>query len=347
MHFRTLLLRHLKAYPKLQTEDIFKFLHQSTFGPGHLISSPQAAEEGIRRETEGACPPFPVESLGNFSRVPLSASAPHTLGKLLFLSAKEETEPKESLLEKLRLAKDLIKEKILPFSLEEFQEQAEKWEAAGFPPVHHSEVFRASYSPSYRVIHSRFVPFLPLFREIENRCCGGRCILAIEGGSASGKTTLAALLETLYGATVFHMDDFFLRPEQRTEERYREVGGNVDRERFLSEVLLPLKKGKEISFRRFDCHTLSLSEPKSVTPSPLTVIEGAYSMHPALSPYYDFSVFLDIDKTLQMERIQKRNGSYAPVFFEKWIPLEETYFAKTNAKNRCNMIIQVKKKDLF
>ena len=48
-----------------------------------------------------------------------------------------------------------------------------------------------------------------------------RVIVAVDGGSASGKTTLGALLQSVYACPVFHMDDFFLRPEQRTPERFR------------------------------------------------------------------------------------------------------------------------------
>ena len=32
------------------------------------------------------------------------------------------------------------------------------------------------------------------------------------------------------------MDDFYLQEYQRTQERYNEPGGNVDRERFKKEV---------------------------------------------------------------------------------------------------------------
>ena len=69
-----------------------------------------------------------------------------------------------------------------------------------------------------------------------------RVLVAIDGGSASGKTTLGALLQSIYACPVFHMDDFFLRPEQRTPERYAQPGGNVDRERFWQEVLEPLRR---------------------------------------------------------------------------------------------------------
>ena len=106
--------------------------------------------------------------------------------------------------------------------------------------------------------------------------------LAIEGRSASGKTTLARLLEERYDATVLHMDDFFLQPHQRTDARLREPGGNVDRERFLEEVLLPLSTEKPIEYRRFDCRAKTIEPPICLFPKRLTVIEGAYSMHPAL-----------------------------------------------------------------
>ena len=76
-------------------------------------------------------------------------------------------------------------------------------------------------------------------------------------------------------------------------------------------------------------------------PERLTIIEGAYSMHPAFSEYIDFSVFLDIDEVLQKKRIEARNGEYAPVFFEKWIPLEKAYFEGTDIKSRCDLIIRI------
>ena len=57
-------------------------------------------------------------------------------------------------------------------------------------------------------------------------------LIAVEGRCASGKTTLASALQKELGCCVFHMDDFFLRPEQRTRERLLTAGGNIDYERF-------------------------------------------------------------------------------------------------------------------
>lgn len=184
--------------------------------------------------------------------------------------------------------------------------------------------------------------FLPLLAQIDFMLQKGQVNLAVEGGSASGKTTLGKMLEQIYDCTVFHMDDFFLRPEQRTPERFAEPGGNVDRERFLEEVLLPLSRKEPVTYRRFDCSTFTLGKPVTVMPSGLNVIEGAYSMHPELAGYYDFSVFLDITPSLQRKRIEKRNpDGKAQRFFDEWIPMERLYFREKKVKERCDMVIAV------
>ena len=85
-----------------------------------------------------------------------------------------------------------------------------------------------------------------------------RVLVAIDGRCAAGKTTLAASLQAQLACNVFHMDDFFLRPEQRTPERLRQPGGNVDFERFLTEVLRPLRDGAPVTYRPYDCRTQQL-----------------------------------------------------------------------------------------
>lgn len=196
-------------------------------------------------------------------------------------------------------------------------------------------------------MEKEFEIFLPLIKRLdaflEQGNEKGRLIVAIDGGSASGKTTLAELLEKRYdNLDVFHMDDFFLTPEMRTEQRLNEVGGNVDRERFEKEVLIPLTEGKEVNYRRYICASQEFSAPVTLNPKGIVIVEGAYSMHLALMKYYDFTVFLNIDSESQRKRILKRNSSsLAERFFKEWIPLENIYFDKTDIKNRCDLAIEV------
>ena len=153
-------------------------------------------------------------------------------------------------------------------------------------------------------------------------------IVAIDGKCTSGKTTLASQLATVYDCNVFHMDDFFLRPEQRTPERFAETGGNVDYERFREEVLLPLKSGKAFSYRPFDCSTFTLDMPVTVTPQKLIIIEGTYSHHPYFGNHYDLKILLTVDEETQRQRILERPAFLHKRFFGEWIPMENQYFAK-------------------
>ena len=151
--------------------------------------------------------------------------------------------------------------------------------------------------------------------------------VAIDGQCTSGKTTLAAQLADIYDCNVFHMDDFFLRPEQRTAARFAEVGGNVDYERFYRDVLLPLQERQPFSYRPFDCSTFTLAEPVSVMPKKLNIIEGTYSHHPYFGDPYDLKLMLQVDEATQRQRILQRPAFLHKRFFEEWIPMENRYFA--------------------
>jgi deoxyadenosine/deoxycytidine kinase len=269
-----------------------------------------------------------------------------TLAGLFYLSSLCPVQDKEALEDKLLRVKELIKKGILPFSMCEFEKSLEQWCNSGYEARHHSEGFNRLYQPSYRVIHKGFVPFVPLLERLDEMLEEGSVHMCIEGGSASGKSTLAQLLSEVYGCTVFHMDDFFLQPHQRTPERFAEAGGNVDYERFREEVMLPFSRGERVLYRRFDCSKMKILPPVEMKATRLTVTEGAYSMHPQLSEFYDLKVMLDIDKNLQKARITRRNPDIKDRFFNDWIPLEERYFEAFDIKNKCDMRIEIGEESL-
>lgn len=152
-------------------------------------------------------------------------------------------------------------------------------------------------------------------------------LIGIDGMCGSGKTSLCAELQKSYEFNLFHMDDFFLRPEQRTRERLAQIGGNVDYERFQKEVLEPLEKGKAFTYRPFSCQTMELCKSVPVEPRQFNIIEGAYCCHPYFGQVYDYIFFVDIEEEEQKKRLLKRSG---PELYERfrteWIPKENAYF---------------------
>ncbi len=152
-------------------------------------------------------------------------------------------------------------------------------------------------------------------------------LVAIDGRCGSGKTTLGEYLHTIFDCNLFHMDDFFLRMEQRTPERLSEPGGNVDYERFYQTVLTPLMKREAVLYQPFSCVTKELLSVSEVAYKQLNIIEGSYSMQPYFGDIYDLRIFMNISPTDQMNNILHRNGAEKAIEFQqKWIPMEEKYF---------------------
>lgn len=343
---RAFLLQQCKTYPALELTDLFKALYQSVCGCEHLVGDASAAADYIRKEAASHVPHSgeSVEPLdGDYCRVSLDVLdeglSADTFARLFAFSA-EHRDP-SPLEEKLSVLLDLAEKNEIPFSASETRNAIAQWRQAGFPACHHSESFRRAYAPAYRLMKAEYARLLPLFARLDRAMQeNDRVLFAIDGVCASGKTTLAAFLNRLYGCPVFHMDDFFLRPEQRTPERYAEAGGNMDRERFLEEVLQPLRAGKTVQYRRFDCSTFQILPPTSIQPKKLNIIEGSYSLHPDLAPLYDLSVVLQISPEVQRSRILARNTpEMAQRFFERWIPLEQRYFDTLRPDLRCSMIL--------
>ena len=179
-----------------------------------------------------------------------------------------------------------------------------------------------------------------LLKMLMEKAAGKTAVLALDGRCAAGKSTLAGKLADRWGAALFHMDDFYLQPKQRTKERLAEPGGNVDRERFLAEVLEPLRAGKTVEYRRFDCRTMSFENPRLIPENRIAIVEGSYACHPELRGYYDLRIFLDIDPETQLERIRRRNGPEGAERFRNiWIPLEEAYFNGCRVRECCDLVL--------
>ncbi|MBQ3230484.1 MAG: (d)CMP kinase [Clostridia bacterium] len=182
-----------------------------------------------------------------------------------------------------------------------------------------------------------------LFRLVEmskGRSLERPFVIAIDGRSASGKTTFAKQLADLCGASVIHTDDFFRPRNSKGELELSEFEGNFDLERFKNEIVDNLAFEKTFSYGVFDCKNGAITERKIISPCSVYIIEGAYCLCSTLGDYADIKLFFDISPEKQKERILFRNGEKAlESFLSVWIPAEERYISHYNVKNQCDFII--------
>ncbi len=168
----------------------------------------------------------------------------------------------------------------------------------------------------------------------------GKIIIAIEGGCASGKTTLTKKLKEYYDANVIHMDDFFLPFEMRTPERMKEIGGNIDYERFKKEVADNILKNESFTYGVFDCSIGKVNKTVNVKYKKINIIEGVYSLHPNYEHIYNMKIFLKIDEQKQIERLKIRSPEKLERFINEWIPKENDYFKKFRIEDKCDLIFK-------
>ncbi|MHB1315506.1 MAG: uridine kinase family protein [Christensenellales bacterium] len=349
---KDLLCRQVRRYPRMQVQDMVKLIYQNEFGGGHLIENGTGSlqhlkEECRHLEAAGAGPSVFYEDIGNgLCRLYLGGLQKlgislETVNRFFVNTAHTVRGSIERFEEKLDGLRQCCKDGMLPYSIDKLEQYLADYREKGYPPVSHSDAYRAAYSPSYRIVQKQYIDYIDVFSTIDILLNIKETVnIAIDGNSGAGKSTLAALIHNVYDCNVFHMDHFFLRPAQRTKERLGEAGGNVDYERFSAEVLAGLKSRKPFQYRIFNCQTMSMGETVEVNPKRLNVIEGAYSMHPALNAHYHLKIFMKVGKEQQSHRILERNGPFLHQRFQKeWIPMENRYFQEMKIQRQSDIVL--------
>lgn len=171
-------------------------------------------------------------------------------------------------------------------------------------------------------------------------------VIAIDGDSASGKSSLALSLFYYYKneVNIIHIDDFYLANQGNIDMNNinKMYDGNIDYNRLKEEVINNLSK-TTFSYSIFDCKNQVLNKEKVVVNKKrIMIIEGSYSLNASkLGKYYDFSIFLKIDKSLQIERLKNRNKNNFNDFLNKWIVLEKNYQEHYKIEKNCDFLINV------
>ena len=206
------LVKHYTSYPNLQAEDVFKYIFQSAFGCEHLVSSYDVALAYMQREyamlsrkEEPRIDPLD----GEYSRVYLShlnnGLTPETFATLFCLSAKVEEDGKDALMQKVQVANELVENGILPLDRDEFEQKLAAWKKLGYPAVHHSNVFRETYHPAYRVLANRYVRLLPIFMQIDEQFAQGGANIIVEIQNENEAVMLKSVLQEVYGSRASHI----------------------------------------------------------------------------------------------------------------------------------------------
>ena len=152
--------------------------------------------------------------------------------------------------------------------------------------------------------------------------------MLIDGLGGAGKTLLAEALAGELGASVVHGDDFYQPSEERGSfgRGLDEVGEAFDWRRLERQVLVPLSRGEEASYQRYDWNHDRLGDWVSVSGHGTVVVEGVYVLRTELRRYASVSIWVETPRDVRLARGIERDGEAARSrWTDEWMPAEDSY----------------------
>lgn len=168
----------------------------------------------------------------------------------------------------------------------------------------------------------------------------GIMLVSIDGPCGSGKTTLSETLSASFGWQIIHMDDYYLPWKQRPDDWQERIAGNMDLARIEEELLEPLSENKSARYRVYDCRNDVFTKSSAIPARGIIAVEGNYSQLPRLRRYFRRSVYVTLPRSLRLQRLKAREGSYYAVFEKVWEPLDQRYQRTMRIREQADILYQ-------
>jgi uridine kinase len=173
-------------------------------------------------------------------------------------------------------------------------------------------------------------------------------VIGICGGSGSGKTTILKRLAKDFESlrpSVFSMDNYYKPIQQQAKDENGNVNFDLptalDRERLVDD-LTRLIQGESIDVVEYQFNTGNHKHVLiTIDPSPLIIVEGIFVFeYQEVLELLDFSIFIDVDLTTQLDRRlyrdQENRGYSREAILYQWnhhvLPCYNKYIAPHESK---------------
>ncbi|SDJ24960.1 hypothetical protein SAMN05444157_2462 [Frankineae bacterium MT45] len=150
--------------------------------------------------------------------------------------------------------------------------------------------------------------------------CGRVRVVAIDGGAASGKSTLADEVYSAFWATERHTE--LVRIDNLLD-------GWGDQftfwPRLREGVLAPLAKGETGSYQRYDWNSATFTGEVRVPPTEVLIVEGVSAIE-CCGDRAAFRVLIDLPRAVREQRWSERDGAALQPEWVRWLDAEDDYF---------------------
>jgi uridine kinase len=154
-------------------------------------------------------------------------------------------------------------------------------------------------------------------------------VIAIDGRSGSGKTSLAGRLRSALGAPSVSLEDLY--------------GGWDGLERgidlLVSEVLEPLSDGRAARVPRYNWVTAAWEAPLVLAPPEVLIVEGVGAGARRAAAYASLLVWMESAASVRKKRALDRDGETFAPHWEAWAAQEEAMLAREHTPDRADIVL--------
>jgi uridine kinase len=159
--------------------------------------------------------------------------------------------------------------------------------------------------------------------------CGRTRVLAVDGQSGVGKTSLAAGLRAALGAPVVALEELY--------------GGWDGLERgidlLVAAVLEPLSAGRAARVPRYDWIAAAWDTPWVLEPPGLLIVEGVGAGARRAAAYASVLVWMEAPESVRKKRALDRDGETFAPHWDMWAAQEDAMLAREHTPDRADFLI--------
>ncbi|WP_043794874.1 chorismate-binding protein [Pseudarthrobacter chlorophenolicus] len=159
-------------------------------------------------------------------------------------------------------------------------------------------------------------------------------IIALDGRSGAGKTTLAvelaARLRARHKVSLFHLEDIY--------PGWNGLAAGI--ERYVSTVLGPLSRGEAATWTSWDWEKHYDGGSRVTLPAEIVIVEGVGAAAAAARPFLGAAIWADSPEDVRRTRALQRDGETYEPYWDQWAAQESEWLAGDDVPGAADLHIR-------